>query len=235
MDIDHKPGEINFRIGSVPVTIQPYFWLITIILSGSWFNVEPRPWPIATWVFACLVSIVLHELGHVWMGQFFGARNCHIVLTGMGGLAYGAQLCTRIWQRIMVYLAGPGIQFLFAGLIYLVIRFAQLPEEESPLVPILLTQLLLINIIWPLFNLLPIFPLDGGQVANEIFHGISPNNGEKWSALLSLAACGGMIYWILQSQGAIYNAILFGLFAMTNLERLQRASGRRDDSSDWRN
>ena len=86
MDSYPQPGEIRFRVGSVPVIIQPYFWLTAVILSSGWFNMEPRPWPVFTFILGVFVSILIHELGHAWAGMFFGARHVFIRLTGMGVL-----------------------------------------------------------------------------------------------------------------------------------------------------
>lgn len=83
---DPTPGEIQFRLGSIPVRIQPWFWLTSFLLAGPWFDQEPRPWPVVTFVAVCFASIVWHELGHAWTMRYFGARYVEIMLTGLGAL-----------------------------------------------------------------------------------------------------------------------------------------------------
>jgi hypothetical protein len=45
------------------------------------------------------ISILVHELSHVLMGQAFGAYG-HIVLYGFGGLAVGSNQLNVRWQRV---------------------------------------------------------------------------------------------------------------------------------------
>ena len=66
------------------------------------------------------VSILIHEFGHVWMGQAFGSRG-HIVLYGFGGLAIGSNRLDSRWQRIAVSFAGPLAGFAFLGILFAVL------------------------------------------------------------------------------------------------------------------
>lgn len=228
----NQPGQISFHVGRTPVIIQPFFWLITLLLASSYFQEKPQPWPIVTWVLACFGSILLHELGHVWMGSFFGAAGCRILLSGMGGLAVGATRCQFMWQRVLVYLAGPGIQLLLACILFFLF-----PEEGTGWIisDIFIRQMMLINIVWPVFNLLPIFPLDGGQITREILHGYLPRLGEVISAWSSLIIAVGVGILVFQATKSIYNALLFGIFAVTNLQRIQNTSHEKGyGDSSWR-
>src|SRR5207302_5403914 len=57
------------------------------------------------WIACTFVSILIHELGHVFMGRLFGSHG-HIVLYSFGGLAIGSSALRSRWQRIAVYFAG---------------------------------------------------------------------------------------------------------------------------------
>ncbi|NBU73215.1 MAG: hypothetical protein EBS53_17555, partial [Bacteroidetes bacterium] len=163
------PGELGFRLGAIPIRIQPLFWLTTFVLAGPYFNLDPRPWPVVLFVMACLISIVWHELGHAWAMKLFGARYVEIVLTGFGGYASTQARASRSWQRILIALAGPGNQLVAWGLLLTTINIDALNSalESSGLANLFVSQLLMINLVWPLLNLMPIFPLDGGRVARE--------------------------------------------------------------------
>lgn len=233
-----QPGEIRFRVGSVPVVIQPYFWLTAVILSSGWFNMEPRPWPVFTFILGVFVSILIHELGHAWAGMFFGARHVFIRLTGMGGEAAGANINPQWWKRILVTFAGPAVQLVLAGLLYLLLFHTEFLGKEHPIFAIFIFQLFLVSLLWGLINLIPIFPLDGGRIAQEVLLKTIPSQSEKLSALLSLCLLIGILYYIYNFANqyfSIFNMLILGLLAITNLERLQRATARRDDSADWRN
>ena len=109
-----------------------------------------------------------------WAGC--SAAHGHIVLHGFGGLAVGSNALNRGWQRFLVSFAGPLIQFALLVVLVLVgVSFGLLsPSPErwlfQPLDPqdpvgMTLSFLIEINLLWPILNLFPIWPLDGGQMA----------------------------------------------------------------------
>jgi stage IV sporulation protein FB len=96
-------------------------------------------------------------------------------------------------QQIIICLAGPGAGFLLAGLIILLIKGTggkfifltpqqvwelhsfplfwdfELAGKSNPALYQLVFAMLQFNILWGLINLLPVFPLDGGQISRELF------------------------------------------------------------------
>src|SRR5258708_2986270 len=109
--------DVNFHVGDIPVRIHPFFWLSTVLLGIGRGNEAFNEIAInlVLWIPIVLVSILVHELGHVLMGRYFGTRG-HILLTGFCGLAIGSNDLTERWQRNAVSLAGPGAGFLLAAL-----------------------------------------------------------------------------------------------------------------------
>src|SRR5262249_19067085 len=139
------------------------------------------------------VSLLIHELGHVFMGQVFGAYG-HIVLYSFGGLAIGSSNLSGRWKRIAVSFAGPGAQFVLLGLIWLVTDFALPALSLSPgvkrFLDIVLFQLWSINLWWPILNLLPIWPLDGGRITREVLDWLMPQGGVRTSLGVSFVVAG---------------------------------------------
>ena len=66
------------------------------------------------------------------------------------------------------------------------VNLASEPDVNPMLVAALLT-LFFVNLVWPLLNLLPIWPLDGGQISREWFTYFTPRNGVRFSLHLSIA------------------------------------------------
>ena len=108
-----SPLDLKFRLFGVPVRVHPFFWIGSAILG--WSTVDLGVEYLLIWIACCFFSILLHEMGHVMMGRVFGT-NGHIVLQGLCGLAVGASELRDRWKRVLVILAGPGIQLVFAAL-----------------------------------------------------------------------------------------------------------------------
>jgi Zn-dependent protease len=183
------------------------------------------------WVAVVFVSILIHEMGHVLMGRIFGSDG-YIVLYGFGGLAIGSSDLTKRWQRNLVYLAGPFAQFVILGIV-LVVLFVNLANGTQMSVPVqtLLFQLIWVNSVWPVLNLLPIWPLDGGRISRETFEWLMPEAGTATSlivsmivsglfAVMSLAAASGALA-VPFFGGSIYMGLFFALFAVNNFQEWQ--------------
>jgi Zn-dependent protease len=76
-----------------------------------------------------------------------------------------------------------------------------------------------------LINLLPIYPLDGGQIAREIFTLGNARNGIIQSLQLSAGAAAVVAVYAL-SQKEIYLCIMFGLLAYGSFQTLQQYRNR---------
>ena len=87
-----------------------------------------------------------------------------------------------------------------------------------------------ITVLWGLVNLLPIYPLDGGQIAEQIFTLNNPQDSIRPTLLLSLIV-GGLMTAMFAMQAMnvkggmdwsnSYRALFFGYLTFTNYERLQ--------------
>ena len=96
--------------------------------------------------------------------------------------------------------------------------------DPSPEVGVLLTFLLLPSISWALLNLLPIYPLDGGQITRELCTLFSMNNGTRISLGVSFATAACVAAYGFQG-GDMFLAIMFGMLAYSSYQMYQRYSG----------
>lgn len=253
LSIDHSetPYDLRFRVGSTPVRVHPFFWLTVAFLGWNWFNQKGGGIGyLILWVACCFISVLLHELGHVWMGMLFGTRG-HIVLWSFGGVAIGSNQLAERWKRIAVSLAGPGIQLLFFGVLQLSHLWIldHIAPDWSDRVYVFLFMLLMINKYWALLNLLPIWPLDGGMIARELCTAASPQKGGETSLLISIGVSGILAIHCLMAYydkplvpsldwlGGIYMTLFFALFCVQSLQIYQQERSRRnpwrDDEMPW--
>lgn len=94
-------------------------------------------------------SVALHELGHSVVARAKGGYIHEIVLYPFGGAAKIANIPSRPMDEILVALAGPAVSLVLA------IIFNQIE---------LLRFLGFLNGMLFFFNILPVFPMDGGRV-----------------------------------------------------------------------
>lgn len=260
---DRTPYDLRWRMFGIDVRVHPMFWLVTTILGWDWYRAGETGAEgvgyVALWVLCVFVSILVHEMGHVVAMRASGSQ-ARIVLFGFGGLAIPDSVPSARWRRIVISLAGPGAQFLLLGVIWLLVYRLELlggPREHLVRLverdPAFLAVLMLwwINLFWPILNLVPIWPLDGGHVSRELCEAAAPRNGRRYSLLLSMLTAGVLAAHILMSQrgpGLIpwlnewfraspLMALFFILFAVQSYQALQEESYRRrnwdDDNLPW--
>src|SRR5438105_4403978 len=187
------PYDLHFRLGRTPIRVHIGFWIFSAILGWNLVN-DPRGdglVMLAIWIGCVFLSILLHEFGHLLAGRIFGADG-YIVLYSFGGLAVGSNQVNERWQRIIVSLAGPGIQLLAFAALWAGLKYGfQGTIRNWPRLALRAYGMLMnINLIWPLFNLLPVWPLDGGMVSREICEGASRREGTKVSLMISIVTAG---------------------------------------------
>jgi len=182
--------------------------------------------------------IVLYMMGGLAIPS--GAGNMYSKFGRDFGQQYGKERkSSRFnWQQIAISFAGPGAQVILAGLFVLLTygvggrinlehitsRYIGVEGVENDMLTSMIQAYLFINIFWALLNLLPVYPLDGGQIAREIFQGFDPWDGQRKSLWLSVFAGGGIAVFGLMG-GSIFIAILFGQLAFLSYQMLQMQGG----------
>lgn len=194
---------IRFNLFGIPVRVEPWFWLTMAFLGGalsSRSNSREGLLMIALFMLAGFISILVHELGHALAGRKFGTQPA-ITLQAFGGYAeFRGGSFTRT-QDFIVTAAGPGVQLVFAGLVFLIVGFLPRMTPEADY----FTRVLIgISIIWALLNLLPILPLDGGRLLNAIL-GPRKIRVTLWTSIVT-ACIGGVIVYMMTGR------FLFPLF-----------------------
>ena len=204
---------LRFTLAGFPIQIHWSFFLVAALLGFS-----NDLYVLLVWVGVVLVSVLLHEMGHALVGRRFGMQP-EIFLYGMGGLTSwrtGRRL-TR-GQSILVSVAGPGAGLLLGAVVW-GIMLIDMPEL-NPLGRMALRSLLWVNIIWSVLNLLPILPLDGGNVMRSLVHILKGGVDDRLPRQISVAvAAVGAVAALL--YGMTFAAIFAGYLAFTNYQALR--------------
>ena len=165
---------IRFRLFGFPVTVEPWHWAI-LAFCGDALGIKESEdlLPVLLFMAAGVVSILIHEIGHALTMRLFGGRHISIVLHGWGGQAASQGASFSRGQHILISLAGPLLQ-LACGLVVLiaVIMSAATSSgstvlEASPVYE-LLSSFIEVSLFWAVLNLIPVYPMDGGQILRGI-------------------------------------------------------------------
>lgn len=157
--------------------------------------------------------VIIHEMGHVAAAHFFSWRIKKIELLPFGGVVEMDEHGNRPFkEELIVILAGP-LQHIW--MIALSFGLASIFPSYQTWIH---EQFLFHNLVILLFNLLPVWPLDGGKLLFLLFStrmpfGLAHRNG------LVLSACsiiGMIVFTILYSPGhlniwAIIGFLIFSL------------------------
>jgi Zn-dependent protease len=211
------PYDLRFSLFGIPVRVHPLFWVFTAVMGWQPRNLQLT----ALWVCCVFVSILVHELGHALTARHFRSRP-EIVLYMFGGYASDFPLWGRSTARsILVVIAGPGAGFLLYALIHVVHLGLKLRGVSlSPYVAWAVYQLEFINLWWGLVNLLPVYPLDGGQISSLTLSHWRPYDGQQLALKISLVTAVGVVILALKFDH-MFAAILFASLAFDNLGTLQ--------------
>jgi Zn-dependent protease len=221
----------DFRLGSIPVRVHGSFLLVALFLGFGGGDPGQPIAGIVEWVIVVFVGVLLHELGHALVGKSFGLTP-QIDLMGFGGLtswSAGNARALGTAKRIAISLAGPftGIAIGTGTLIVFRARAGLPPfaffDHRTPWTE-LVYAIVFVNAGWGILNLLPILPMDGGNVLFQSLNWLTKGNGEKPARIVSLVVAASAGLYALFVLRQTYAAIMAGLFAVQNLQALRASS-----------
>ncbi|MFW6347571.1 MAG: site-2 protease family protein [Cyclonatronaceae bacterium] len=217
-------GQRNIRFERWRLTVDPLLPVVLLLLAWA---LSVRYYPEVMhldsaaeyWLMGGLtavfisVSIIVHELGHS-----FTARALHIPIERIhlylfGGMAELQHRPHQARQEFWIALAGPLASFVLAGFSWVMYELLLTPVHQ----PYYFFRFLaLINFMIGLFNLLPIFPLDGGRLLRSFLWGVKGNyiTASKATRQAGTLLVGGLLllamadYVLLDSGYAMIGGIL---------------------------
>ena len=140
-----------FDFQKAPVTLSLWFFLLFLMLP-------------VTMVVSVFISVLVHELAHAWVANRKGYQVYGINIDIFSG---SASIDTNMHERdsIPIVAAGPISNVLLAGIGFL--SFFILPHDALVLAKEFIVSFITVNIVLAIFNILPIFPMDGGRIVKD--------------------------------------------------------------------
>jgi stage IV sporulation protein FB len=217
LPVEGTPFDLQFPLGRIPVRVLPTFWLVAV-----WLGWNPdRLDYVLIWVVSLFFSILIHELGHALVAEAFGYPT-EITLYHFGGFArFQPGYHFPPHQSLLISLAGPFAQFFLAGLTIAVLigfQFLKVPANEYA--DAAFSDLLWINIAYPILNLFPLLPLDGGMILQALLGMAGLRTAAIWTLRVSILT-GVLAALLMVNLGATGMAVFFGLLVMQNVQELQ--------------
>ncbi|MXQ55327.1 M50 family metallopeptidase [Shimazuella alba] len=187
------------------IRLHPTFWLLVVISVWTGHFLE---------IITLCILVLIHELGHIVAAWSYGWRIQSIELLPIGGVAKTDEWGTvPAKEEIVVALAGPFHHVWMVLFSLLAFRLGWWSEEWT-------TYFIQGNLFLALFNLVPIYPLDGGRVLQAALSYVVPYHLcirlTYWTSILFSI---GLIGWGFFTSFPLFTIALFLL--MTNIKHLR--------------
>ena len=158
-----------FRVRGIRLAVHfSFFLLLAFVGVEGWSQDgwEGMLWSVAM-LLAFFTCVVLHEFGHAFTAMHFGIGVRRILLMPIGGMSEFESIPRQPSRECLITLAGPAVNFLLAVAFSLAVGFpttwpllADYPADASGFLALLRDW----NIAMGVFNLAPVFPMDGGRI-----------------------------------------------------------------------
>ena len=155
-----------FRFAGIEVFLHfSWFLVAAIYISGYIRRYESPVWGVLEYI-SVFAIVLIHEFGHALACRQVGGIADRIVLWPLGGIAF-VNPPRRPGAYLWSIAAGPLVNVILLPVLAFVSMMAQASLPGSD-VAVFFRDLNFINAVLLGFNLLPVFPLDGGQIVRGL-------------------------------------------------------------------
>ncbi|MBA3544006.1 MAG: M50 family metallopeptidase [Chthoniobacterales bacterium] len=158
-----------FRLAGVDVFLHWSWFLVAIYEVQVWRSMFSSPlWAVLLYL-GLFTFVTMHEFGHALACRQVGGQANRIVLWPLGGIAFVSPP-PRAGAMLWSIAAGPLVNLLLVPILSFILHTAGNAGwvNTNPDAYLVLSWLWRINLGLLLFNLLPIYPLDGGQILRAV-------------------------------------------------------------------
>lgn len=205
-----RQGSIHlFRFRGIDVFLHLSWFLVAIyeiqMRKGSYSSIT---WNVLEYL-ALFVIVLIHEFGHALACRQVGGRADQIVLWPLGGVAY-VDPPPRPGATLWSIAAGPLVNVVLLPILFgaVVAGRSQGSPLTMPDLYHLVRSVAYINLGLLIFNILPIYPLDGGQILRSLLWFVVGRARSLMAAtVIGLIGVAGFIGLALWRQELLLGAI----------------------------
>ncbi|TAM81394.1 MAG: peptidase M50 [Acidobacteria bacterium] len=209
---------------------------IDVFLHWSWFlvalfEIESRSgmyssiiWNVLEYL-ALFLIVMLHEFGHALACRQVGGKANRILLWPLGGIAY-VQPPQRPGATLWSIAAGPLVNVILAPILWalMMISLSGWPRSASD-AHTFLSTIALINWVLLGFNLLPIYPLDGGQILRSLlWFWVGRARSLMVASVIGMVGVAGLFLYSYETR-SVWNATISAFILIYCWSGLRKAQG----------
>ena len=207
-----------FTLADIPVSVSPWYLLLVFFFAQALSVANP-----VLVGLGITISLLAHELGHALVARHYKLRP-HILLHVFGGLT-GHERARSNGQDALIVAAGPMSGLLLSALCFAVSSFVDIRSAQAAA---MLALMFNINLYWSIFNLLPMWPLDGGQLLRILASKIwKPARGERLTHIVSILVVILVAVASYYVRGGQMLMIILAITAWQNVQALSDGGPRR--------
>lgn len=212
----------SIRLGSLLRTeIRLHWtWFLLLILWVDFTTMSEIIWDTLTLI-SVFGIVLIHEFGHITAARRYGVDTPKVTLSLLGGAAHIGKDMDNLTplQQIWVVFAGPLTNIVLAIILVPVVIFSLQGVDlsaENAITTLTGNQLLIftvfaVNIVMFVFNMLPIYPMDGGRIFRSVLEHFKVKMALFISIRTTQVVALLLLAWCI-SVGAIVGAIIALLF-----------------------
>jgi len=208
-----------FRIAGIRVSIHWSWFLVAVYEIQTRKGDYSSPiWNVAEYL-ALFGMVLLHEFGHAFACRMTGGQADEIILWPLGGVAFvrpPARPDALLWSIA----AGPLVNALLVPCLALL---SMATADAGGDLRKLVHTVAFLNLVLLVFNILPVYPLDGGQILRALlWFLIGPVKSLMVASVIGIlgALTLGIIAWI---KSGIWLGILAAFILIRSLEGFRQA------------
>ena len=176
------------HLGKTPVYVAPEA-AFNLLLVWMWCDKTLPGFVVVLMAF--LIAVLVHESGHAILARAQGMGGISITLAAFGGYcSYHGDRHPK--RELPIILAGCAFNLLTALGLWLAAQHLVDVSQFDPLLRQFAVMLFWFSVVLGLFNLLPIYPLDGGQATLAVSRLVARNDANARRFTLSLSVAGAI-------------------------------------------
>jgi Zn-dependent protease len=213
-----------FRVAGIDLYLHWSWFLVALFeiqrRNGRYTSIV---WNILEYL-ALFAIVLLHEFGHALACRQVGGESNRIMLWPLGGVAY-VNPPQRPGATLWSIAAGPLVNVALLPIFWGGFTFAKMHgwADTMPDVYMFARSVLIIDIVLLAFNLLPVYPLDGGQIVRSLlWFVLGRGRSLLGTTILSFVGIAGLIGFALLTRSA-WTVVIAVFMLMNCWGGLQRA------------